>query len=229
MPWGDHLSWPPPQLLAPLSATAAAVAEQAASVRAAAAAAVADYEATHPGGSQWQQAAAADRAHAGPPPKRWQVQVLLAEQPARYAAALALTTALPGRLDELRGRLAGDEKLLQAVGTRLDELNRDMYQAAVAARDTARDPDATRSAQHTALETFQGLAGQARHLTGLKRWLVGLDTGYVPPTTASVDRATYAAYMDARETLDPPEDGRGWRDRDAAARRQQPETVGGVL
>lgn len=227
--------WPDPQLLQQLSPTAAAVAAQALEVREE----VREsrqrlLDAHQPAGASWLAAAHEDRqqAAAGKTPKTWAVQRLLQQEPHLYARALALGESLGSRLDALRGRLAGDEKLLGSVLDRLGELDRELHQSACEARDHAQD--GTLSKAHAALETFGDLGRQQTQLRALHRWLTGQDTQYRAAGPARVDRVTWAAYQDAREALDPPEEGQGWRDREAHARRprstvRSADTEGAIL
>jgi hypothetical protein len=225
-----HQAWPDPGLLQRLDAAAARVALRAQQARDETAQARQDLLDSQPNGPAWLAALAADREQAatGETPDTWAVQRLLTAEPALYARAAALGAALGSRLDALRGRLAGDQRLLTAVQARLGELPRELQQAAQEARDQATAGE-SRAQAYAALESFAALGREQSQLRALHRWLTGQDTQYDPSGPARVDRDTYAAWRDARETLDPPGEGqRGWRQQEdwEQSRRRQAERLG---
>jgi hypothetical protein len=198
--------WPPADLVTALSPAAGSIVDTAAAVRQELADAIAALLSGRPGGDDWRAARQADRAavlnnvnpNRARRPTAKHLADVMAGEPARYATALALASAVSERLDDLRERVARDGVLV-AVDKRRADVDVQMADAAAEAAQSA--AAGTKSAGYAALERFDALAGEQRRLTALRKWLTGETAAFDPSPPASVPTQVFRWQDDARTLL----------------------------
>lgn len=222
VPASVSVLWPPAELVVVFDSTAASSVVLAEQVRAEILDSLRVLASHRPGGDDWRAAREQDRAvflpREGKGPRRAQPTALakvIADEPSRYARALALCSSASERLDDLRAHVSTDS-LLSAVDKRTAELRDDLDRTAPRAWAASRDP-ARRSEAWGLVEAFRRAAAEAGRLHALKRWALGTDHAFDAEAKASVSRRTHDTFVDAVEELEAVPEQR----RRAARERQQ--------